>query len=62
LAQLALAQGVITADEANTLAARDALRDRVIHVDDFAFSIRPAARDAQDAGANADRHNLRQAA
>jgi hypothetical protein len=53
---------VITADEANTLAARDALRDRVIHVDDFAFNIRPAARDAQDAGANADRHNLRQAA
>ena len=62
LPQLALAQGVITADEANTLAARDALRDRVIHVDDFAFNIRPAARDAQDAGANADRHNLRQAA
>jgi len=62
LPQLALAQGVITVEEANTLAARDALTERVIQVDDFAFNMKPVAHDAQDANANTDHHNLRQAA
>ncbi|MFZ9812085.1 MAG: acyl-CoA dehydrogenase domain-containing protein, partial [Burkholderiaceae bacterium] len=32
--------GVISDEEAKALATRDALRDRVIHVDDFPFAIR----------------------
>ena len=37
---LAHAMGIVSDEEAQALARRDAMRDRVIHVDDFAFAIR----------------------
>jgi acyl-CoA dehydrogenase len=55
LPSLAKEKGVISAEEAQALATRDALRDRVIHVDDFPFTIRAsddAARDAQTPSRN----------
>jgi acyl-CoA dehydrogenase len=55
LPSLALEKGVISAEEAQALATRDVLRDRVIHVDDFPFTIRAsddAARDAQTPSRN----------
>lgn len=55
LPSLALEKGVVSAEEAQALASRDALRDRVIHVDDFPFTIRAsdeAARDVQTPSRN----------
>lgn len=43
LPTLAARLGVITETEFQEMQKRDALRDRVIHVDDFPFEIRPAA-------------------
>jgi len=57
LPSLALEKGVISVEEAQALATRDALRDRVIHVDDFPFTIRAsdeAARDVQTPSRNTD--------
>lgn len=51
ITELALERGVITEHEYAVLKRRDALRDRVIHVDDFPFEIR--AESAQALAANA---------
>ena len=40
IARVALARGVINAEEYAILARRNALRDRVIHVDEFDFGLR----------------------
>ena len=42
IARVALARGVINAEEYAILARRNALRDRVIHVDEFDFGLRQA--------------------
>ncbi len=47
LPTLALEKGLISAEEAKALAHRDALRDRVIHVDDFPFHIHNASHAPQ---------------
>ena len=44
LPRLAAEKGVITRDELEQLLERDRLRDEVIHVDDFPFTIHEAQR------------------
>ncbi len=50
---LAAQRGVLSAEEVAVLKRRDALRDRVIHVDDFPFGIHEASASEQAADAEA---------